>query len=444
MCKTIPEINEKIRRGRVTVVRADEMCRIVDEIGAEKAAEKVDVVTTGTFGAMCSSGVFMNFGHSDPPIKMGKIHLNGVQAYGGLAAVDTYLGATQPSMSQDPSYGGAHVIEDLLKGNTVELSAESNGTDCYPLQHLRTSLTLNDLNQAILCNPRNAYQTYNAATNSTTRAIFTYMGKLLPRFGNVTYSGAGELSPLNNDPTFRTIGLGTRIFLGGGIGYVIGSGTQHDPGNGFGTLRVQGDLKQMSAEFIRAASFAQYGPSLYVGIGIPIPVLNVDVARAAGVSDGQIFTSVIDYGVPRLNRPTVRRVSYAELTSGLVEIAGRPVAATSLSSRTMAERVADALKEKICRGRMELTAPVDTLSSQEALRPLVRRDMPPEVTQPSPPGSGTGWHSERCIHCGLCTAYCPRGVFVRSASGLMSADFTRCTRCGECDAVCPVGTIHHG
>lgn len=40
------------------MITAGEMTRIVQENGAEEAAKEVDVVTTGTFGAMCSSGAF--------------------------------------------------------------------------------------------------------------------------------------------------------------------------------------------------------------------------------------------------------------------------------------------------------------------------------------------------------------------------------------------------
>jgi uncharacterized protein (DUF39 family) len=73
MSKTVSDINEKIKEGTVKIVRADEMTKIVQELGPERAAQEVDVVTTGTFGAMCSSGVWMNFGHSEPPIKMTKV-----------------------------------------------------------------------------------------------------------------------------------------------------------------------------------------------------------------------------------------------------------------------------------------------------------------------------------------------------------------------------------
>jgi len=218
MTKTVEGINQRIRDGSVHVVTAEEMSELVDAKGASAAAEEVDVVTTGTFGAMCSSGVFLNFGHSDPPIKTSRVWLNDVEAYGGLAAVDTYIGATQLSESRGFEYGGGHVIEDLVAGRTVELRVEAYGTDCYPRRDIVTDVTLETLNQAVMLNPRNAYQRYGVATNSTAKTLHTYMGTLLANHGNATYSGAGVLSPLCNDPELRTIGLGMRIFLGGGVG----------------------------------------------------------------------------------------------------------------------------------------------------------------------------------------------------------------------------------
>ncbi len=108
--RTIDEINEKIRQGSVTVVTAEEMEEIVQSKGVDEAAKEVDVVTTGTFGAMCSSGAFFNFGHSDPPIKMEKVTLNGVDAYHGNAAVDCYIGATKMDPQRPFEYGGGHVL----------------------------------------------------------------------------------------------------------------------------------------------------------------------------------------------------------------------------------------------------------------------------------------------------------------------------------------------
>ncbi len=368
--KSLSEINQRIRDGSVCVVTADQMPELVDELGPAGAVREVDVVTTGTFGAMCSSGVFLNLGHSDPPIKILKAYLNKVEAYGGVAAVDLFLGATQPSIDRGIEYGGAHVIEDLVSGKQVEVEAEGAGTDCYPQLELETNLRLDDFNQATMVNPRNAYQKYNAATNSSDRTMHTYMGTLLPRYGNVHYSGAGVLSPISNDPNFDYIGVGTRIFLGGAQGYVIGSGTQHNPQSGFSTLMVTGDLKQMSNRYLRAATFHKYGPSLYIGIGIPIPILNERMAKNTAVRDRDILTNIVDYGIQRRDRPTVKVVSYEDLKSGSVEINGKEVNTSSLSSYYMAQEVADKLKDSILCGEFLLTQPAETLSRVGSARPM--------------------------------------------------------------------------
>lgn len=224
--KTYQEINEKIRKGQAVVLTAEEMVGVVKKKGPVQAAREVDVVTTGTFAPMCSSGAFINFGHTQPPIKASKVWLNDVPAYGGVAAVDIFIGATEPAFD-DPlnkirpgsfDYGGGHVLHDLVSGKPVRLRAEGYGTDCYPNRQADMTVTLADLPYAVLCNPRNAYQNYNCAVNLSQKTIFTYMGTLKPRLGNANYSTSGQLSPLLNDPYYKTLGLGTRIFLGGGAG----------------------------------------------------------------------------------------------------------------------------------------------------------------------------------------------------------------------------------
>ncbi len=447
MTKTIEEINKKIEKRKVKVVTADEMTKIVKEIGPEKAATEIDVVTTGTFGAMCSSGVWINFGHSDPPIKMSKVWLNGVEAYTGVAAVDAYLGATQPSESQGIEYGGAHVIEALVNRKPIIVRAEAYGTDCYPRKNLETEITIEDLNQAIMCNPRNAYQKYNVATNSTDKILYTYMGKLLPDFGNATYSGAGELSPLINDPNFEAIGIGTRIFLGGAQGYIIGSGTQHDPKNNFSTLMVIGNLKNMSSEFLRAATFKGYGCTLYVGIGVPIPILNSTIAKNTGISDSEIVTNVLDYGIPSRARPVLKKVTYAELKSGFIEINGRKVKTSPLSSYLIAKKIAELLKELIENGKFFLTESVERLPLMETFNPMVMKE-PREVELYTKKNSIISdnkylYRDETsCIHCGLCLSMCPKDVFYTDKDWKINIAYEKCEGCGICEDVCPVNAIN--
>ncbi|HHW27259.1 MAG TPA: hypothetical protein GXX23_07965 [Firmicutes bacterium] len=369
--RSFEEINEKIKEQKAVVFTAEEILRVVEEKGISQAAKEVDVVTTGTFGPMCSSGAFLNFGHSDPPIKMTKVWLNDVPAYAGLAAVDAYIGATELSETRGMEYGGAHVIEDLIAGKSVRLKATAYGTDCYPRKEIESDITKDSINQAFMFNPRNCYQNYGAATNSTDRVIYTYMGTLLPRMGNVNYSTSGELSPLLNDPYYRTIGLGTRIFLGGAQGYVAWEGTQHNPCRtrndcsvpigGAGTLSLIGDLKQMSTEFIRAGVFERYGVTLFVGVGIPIPILDEDMMRFVSVRNRDIQTNVFDYGIPKRSKPVVATVNYEDLRSGSIELNGRRVPTAPLSSLKKARDIALSLKSWIQKGEFLLQQPVQPL-----------------------------------------------------------------------------------
>jgi len=378
--RTIEEINKKIRKGDAQVLTAEEMKKLVESSGVEVAFKEVDVVTTGTFGAMCSSGAIINLGHSDPPIKIQKAWINDVEVCHPGAAVDLYIGATNMSEKQPFEYGGGHVIQDLVSGNEVELRATAYATDCYPRTQLKTRLTKDDLNQFYLLNFRNCYQRYNCAINGSDETIYTYMSKLLPRMRNATYSGAGELNPLMNDPDYETIGMGTRIFLGGGQGYIIGEGTQHNPKNQFGTLMVKGDAKKMSSEFLQGAAFTRYGTSMYVGLGVPIPILNLGLAKKTAIRDSEIFTDVIDYSIMRREKPSLRKVSYAELKSGSITVNDKKVRVSSLSSLKVAKTVARTLKSWIEDGEFFLTSPIEQLPTDSVAKPMRQTEEIPFVS----------------------------------------------------------------
>ncbi|TES90665.1 MAG: hypothetical protein E3J94_04705 [Desulfobacteraceae bacterium] len=381
--KTYQEINEKIRSGKVVVVTAEEIIDIVKNEGPVEAAKHVDVVTTGTFAPMCSSGAFINFGHSVPTIKASKVWMNKVTAYGGVAAVDCYIGATEPC-EDDPlnkvypgefKYGGGHVIQDLVAGKKVHLKATAYGTDCYPNRMIEKEITLRTLPQATLCNPRNGYQNYNCAVNLTNKTIYTYMGVLKPKAGNANYCSAGQLSPLFNDPYYKTIGLGTRIFLGGGEGYVTWYGTQHKPSvkrtkkgvplTPAGTLWVMGDLKKMSPNWLVGVSLQGYGCSLAVGLGIPIPILNEEIVQYTAISDEDLFTQIVDYGYDYWNgiSKSYGQVSYAELKSGFINLKGKKVQTVPLSSIVKAREISEILKDWISLGKFMLGEPQFTLPS---------------------------------------------------------------------------------
>ena len=394
--KTYEQINDRIESGKAVVLTADEIIDYVDKKGLTAAAEDVDVVTTATFGPMCSSGCFLNFGHSKPKIRMSEAWIEDVLVYTGVAAVDVYLGATQlrhgdPANMYHPGefrYGGGHVIEDLVAGKTLQLFALSYGTDCYPLRELRTYFTIDGLNQAIMVNPRNCYQNYNVAINDSDRTIYTYLGMLEPCRKNASYCSAGQLSPLLNDPHYDAIGIGTKVWLAGAHGHVYAEGMQHTgicertpdgvPKEGAGTLGLTADMKQMRPEFVRGVSFRGYGVSLALGIGIPIPVLNENVLKRTCVRDRDIFAPVIDYSndYPQNTGKVITYVSYEQLRSGQIEVEGRKVTVGSLSSYHKALEIAHLLADEIKRGDFRLAEPIAYLPKERKMKPLVTREKP--------------------------------------------------------------------
>lgn len=392
--KTYEEINAKIESKKAVVLNAEEVIDYVEKKGLEAAAKEVDVVTTATFGPMCSSGCVLNFGHSKPKIKMSEAWIDDVLVYCGLAAVDVYLGATQlrhndPANMYYPGefrFGGGHVIEKLIAGEKCQLFALSYGTDDYPRREIRTWFTIDDLNQATMVNPRNCYQNYNVAINCSEKAIYTYLGHLRPKMKNLTYCSAGQLSPLLNDPLYETIGVGTKIWLAGDHGHVYAEGTQHAgqcqrglndvPTEGAGTLALTGDMKKMNADFVRGVSFKGYGISLAVGVGIPIPILNPQILKRTTVRDREIEAPVIDYSHDYGERTgkIICKLNYEELKSGEVTVLGKSINVSSLSSYSKALEIANILKDEIEKGDFLLAKPIQRLPIDQAMKPLEIRE----------------------------------------------------------------------
>jgi uncharacterized protein (DUF39 family) len=384
--RTIAEINQKISRQRAVVLTVTELKARVVEVGVTQTAKEVDVITTGTFEPMESSGAIINLGHTDPPIKMRRCWLDGVQAYSGFGAVDLYLGASCSADAMDGEEirerGGGHVIEDLIAGKSVQLRAVGQVTDCYPRANFETTITRDTINQFYLFNPRNLYQNFIVGVNGGDRPLFTYLGPLQPHLGNATYSNPGAISPLLNDPDMQLIGIGTRIFLGGGVGYVAWEGTQHfplqkrlanrTPIGPAATLALIGDGKQMNPRWVRGCYFKNYGSSLMLGVGIPFPVLNETVVEHCAIQDRDLVAPIVDFSIPRRVRPTFGLVSYAQLKSGRITIEGKTVRVAPLASLFLSQQVALELKQWITAGTFTLTEPVAPIPMERSFLPQDR------------------------------------------------------------------------
>ncbi|HEY9768767.1 MAG TPA: homocysteine biosynthesis protein [Coleofasciculaceae cyanobacterium] len=389
--RTIAEINDKIIRNQAVAWTVEEVKAKVAQLGVTKVAKQVDVVTTGTFEPMESSGAIINLGHTDPPIKIRQCWLDGIAAYAAFGAVDLYLGATATAdynlQETDPSLregigtekGGGHVIEDLIAGKSVQLKAIGQKTDCYPRAIWENTITKDKINQFYLFNPRNLYQNFIVGVNGGDRTLYTYLGTLQPRLGNAVYSNPGAISPLLNDPDLASVGIGSKIFLGGGIGYIAWEGTQHfplqkrlpnrTPIGPAATVALIGDAKQMDADWVRGCYFKNYGPSLMLGVGIALPVTKEEVIQNCSVVDQNIVAPVIDFSIPRRVRPTFGLVSYEQLQKGYVIIDGKSVRVAPLASKYRSLKVAQELKKWIETGKFTLTEPVAPLSSDRAFMP---------------------------------------------------------------------------
>ena len=375
--RTIAEINQKIVDHQATVWTVEELKKKVKKIGLKKAYQTVDVVCTGTFEPMESSGAIINLGHTDPPIKIRQCWLDGVPAYAGLGAVDLYLGATA-LVDKDESEntinnvtiekGGGHVIEKLVAGESVSIRALGHVTDCYPRASWDATINAISINQFYLYNPRNLYQNFIVGVNSGDRTLYTYLGPLLPRLANAVYSCLGAISPLLNDPDLETLGIGTKIFLGGAQGIIVGEGTQHfplqkrldnrTPIGPASTLTLTADAKQMDRQWVRGCYFKNYGPSLMLGVGVPIPVLNEKVIEHCAVEDKDIVAPVVDFSIPRRVRPSFGLVNYAQLKHGQIKIEGQTVRVAPVTSLYLSGQVAQTLKQWIIDGEFTLSEPV--------------------------------------------------------------------------------------
>ncbi len=387
--RTLAEINDKILHQTAVVWTVEELKARVVEVGVTQTTKEVDVVTTGTFEPMESSGAIINLGHTDPPIKIRKCWLDGVPAYAGFGAVDLYLGATQqvdytgltdiPDGEESKERGGGHVIEDLIAGKSVQLRAIGQVTDCYPRGSFDTTITKETINQFYLFNPRNLYQNFIVGVNGGDRPLFTYLGPLQPRLSNAVYSNPGAISPLLNDPDLKLIGIGTQIFLGGGIGYIAWEGTQHfplqkrlpnrTPIGPSATLALIGDAKQMNPKWVRGCYFKNYGPSMMIGVGIPLPVLNEEVVKNCAIQDQDIVAPVVDFSIPRRVRPTFGLVSYAQLKTGRITVDGKSVRVAPLASVFLSRQVALELKQWIEKGEFTLTEPVAAIPMNRSFLP---------------------------------------------------------------------------
>jgi len=113
-----------------------------------------------------------------------------------------------------------------------------------------------------------------------------------------------------------------------------------------------------------------------VGIGIPIPVLDEEMARYTAVRDEDIVTQIYDYSMDYPGGGAMKSLgeaTYRELRSGRILLNGREVATASMSSYYRARQIAETLKTWIEKGEFLLGEPQALLPSVSPSPPEGRR-----------------------------------------------------------------------
>jgi putative methanogenesis marker 16 metalloprotein len=305
--RTVAEISDKLHRGDAVIMTAEELCARVRE-GEEVAFEAVDVITSGTCGVMSGTFAALSFtvAERDAFERAAQVRLNGVPAFVGpcpnerLGIVDLIV---YGPARRDEQYGGGHLFRDLVTHEEIEVVVETDDG-----RQLETSTSLDAIPFARLCSTRNAYKNYYAVVNaraSEVRSIFS-VSPLRGPFKELTFSGCGELNPLEKDPTLATIGMGTKILMNGAEGYVIGTGTRSSPAKP--NLMGIADMHGMQPEYLGGFR-TSLGPEIWISWAVPIPILTEQVLAQAKKLDEEIPVNVVDVHT----RLPVGELTYADL-----------------------------------------------------------------------------------------------------------------------------------
>ena len=109
---------------------------------------------------------------------------------------------------------------------------------------------------------------------------------------------------------------------------------------------------------------------MFVGLGIPIPILDEEMMRYVSVANKDIYTNIYDYSVKSRTRPSLGKVSYEELRSGKVVLDGKEIPTAPLSSLSKAREIANELKQWIEKGEFLLQEPIKQFPSNNSLNAL--------------------------------------------------------------------------
>jgi uncharacterized protein (DUF39 family) len=372
-------LRERQRQGRLRVRLAADWRALVAAVGLAEAYAETDVVVAADAGFSDQASLHLHLGPTDPPIRLRDASLGGipVQAGGGGADLVLPIGG---GLAEGNRRGGAQVLAELLEGKEINLDSGGEGTRLQPRRELHTRLDLERIGGGRLLLHRAIVENGLVAVSSGEGLLPSPYGPLLGPFGNALWTAGGAGSIGLTMPALAQLGPGSPVLVGGGVGWVVGSGSGHQPQprrQASGHARTPGavaavsvDLHALEPGWLRPCFFEAQGSALLLPIAAPVALIDGATALQAAARDGQLEAPVLDLSVPRRIKPSFGAVSYASLRSGRIEVEGHGLRAAPAHSPRLAEAIAQELVRRLEENTFPLRLPLLPLSPRPALLPL--------------------------------------------------------------------------
>ena len=294
MKRTLEEINSKIESGEANVFSAYEIKELIKN-NETPSFEEVDVITCGTCGVMSGTAAIFNIKVAEAGVfkRAKNLELNGIPVTVGpcpnewLGSVDLILSGTSKSLT-NKNYGGGFLLRDIVEGKTINIKVETIDGEI-----IESSTYLDEMGTAQLIGSRMAFKNYTAFINPSNESVSSIFSAI-PLEGNLsglTFSGCGDLNPLQNDPVMNYIKSGCKILLNGAEGLVLANGTRSsgDKPN----LMLTANIKEMDFKYLGGFKTGE-GAEIFDTVAIPIPILNEEIYNNVLVKNSDIPLTVAD------------------------------------------------------------------------------------------------------------------------------------------------------
>lgn len=374
--RTEAQLRHRQERGQLQVRAAAEFRQFVAEAGLEEAYACTDVVVAADACFTDQASLHVSLGPTDPPIRLRSAQLAGVNAGCGHGSTECML-PMGGGLAEPARQGGAQVLGALLAGATVPLSALGDGTALHPRRELHTELSLERIAAGRLLLHRGISENGVVAISSAEGLTASPYGPLVGPFATGLYSCGGAGSIGLTMPGLSLLGPGSPVLVGGGLGWVVGSGSGHNPkvkrqstGHALSpgcSAALSVDLHDLQAQWVRPCFFEGHGTGLLVAIAAPVPLINESVARQAATGNDTLEAPVLDLAIPRRLKPSLGMASYSDLLAGELRIKGRPMPCAPAHSPRLAAAICGELITRLCQGEFPLRLPLQPLNPRPTL-----------------------------------------------------------------------------